>query len=436
VRIMVFLRRILLAGCALQACGAFAAPDASGAKAGNPSQVASTRPSSTNDAHRRVILFLEERVRRDPEDITALNRLAGEYLSRFRRSGDDRDLTLALSTAAQSLRSVPAAQNSGGLAAQARATFALHGFARARDMGLKLVELEPAKRYPLEILGDAQLELGDYESAAATYKKLEASGDPDINSETRLARLALIRGETDEVRRRFANAIEFARATAAEAPQFLTWCHVQAGQLEFGCGNLPEAEKHYLQALQATPDDWSAIEHLAELRGAQKQYDEALSLYLPLVARVPRPELEQGLGDLYAIMGKSAEAVQWRHKALDRYLAISATGATYYDHHLAGYYCDAEPNPAEALKWAKKDIAARQSIYAWDGLAWALYQSGEFKPAAQAMDKALALGTKDSHLLYHASLVYYRAGAGLKGRDCLLRAGQINPKFMEFHVHR
>ena len=75
-------------------------------------------------------------------------------------------------------------------------------------------------------------------------------------------------------------------------------------------------------------------------------------------------------------------------------------------------------------------------MYAYDGLAWALYQSGEFKPAAEAMEKALALGTRDAHLLYHASLIYYRAGDGAKARDCLRRAGEANPKFNEFHVHR
>ena len=53
-----------------------------------------------------------------------------------------------------------------------------------------------------------------------------------------------------------------------------------------------------------------------------------------------------------------------------------------------------------------------------------------------AMDKALALGTKDAHLLYHASLIYFRAGDAAKGKDCLVRAGQVNPKFNEFHVHR
>ena len=54
----------------------------------------------------------------------------------------------------------------------------------------------------------------------------------------------------------------------------------------------------------------------------------------------------------------------------------------------------------------------------------------------ESMDKALALQTRDAHLLYHASLIYYRAGDTAKGKDCLRLAAEANPKFTEFHVHR
>jgi tetratricopeptide (TPR) repeat protein len=211
---------------------------------------------------------------------------------------------------------------------------------------------------------------------------------------------------------------------------------VQSGQLAFNTGDWDSAEKNYQAALQENPRDWSALDHLAELRAAQKRYDEAVSQYESLVARVPRPELFHALGDVYAAMGKPPDAARWHKKALDKYTAAAAAGSAHYYHHMAGFYSDTERNPTEAVKWARKDMDVRHSVYAYDGLAWALYQAGEIKPAADAMDKALALGTKDAHLLYHASLIYYRAGNGVKARECLLQAGQVNPKFNEFHVHR
>jgi tetratricopeptide (TPR) repeat protein len=407
-----------------------------------PATIPSSRPASqpvkpdAADPENRTIRFLEDRVRRDPDDITALNRLSGEYLRRFRRSGDDRDLTLAATTAAQSLQSVPPAQNAAGLAARARALFALHGFAAARDMAMQLVASEPAKRYPFEILGDALMELGDYDQAADAYKKMQAFGDADINTETRLARLDLIRGDTATARRRLDSSVEMARAISPPAPDVLAWCLVQSGQLALNLGDWDRAERDYEAALDARPGDWSAVDHLAELRAAQKRYGEAVALYAPLVERVPRPELFQALGDVYAAMGKADEAKRWRGQALEKYLAAAATGSTHYNHHLAGFYSDIEPNPTEAVRWAKKDMESRHSVYAFDALGWALYQAGDYKPAAEAMDKALALGTRDAHLLYHSSLIYYRAGDAAKAKDCLRRAGEANPKFTEFHVHR
>jgi tetratricopeptide (TPR) repeat protein len=410
-----------------------------GADPANRPPVASTRAATQpapGDVRERVIRFLGDRVRRDPEDIVALNRLAGEYLARYRRSGEDGDLYKSAATAEQSLRAVPADQNTGGLAARARALFALHRFGEARDLALKLVDLEPGKRYPLEILGDVQLELGEYDAAEGTYRKMESMGEADVNTEARLARLDLIHGKRDEARDRLTKAVAMARALAPPAPEVVAWCLVQKGQIAFTSGDWDAAEKNYRAALEASPDDWAATDHLAELRGGQRRFDEAERMYTELVARVPRPELFQALGDLFAVAGKADEAKRWREKALQGYLAAVAAGGVQYDHHLAGFYSDSEPNAAEAVKWAKKDLAARQSDYAWDGLAWALYQAGEFKPSAEAMEKALAQGTKDSHLLYHASLVFYRAGDAAKGKACLLQAAQVNPKFNEFHVHR
>jgi tetratricopeptide (TPR) repeat protein len=405
---------------------------------------AATSPSSlpamsAADEHSALVIrFLEQRVGRDPDDITAQNRLAGEYLHRFRLSGDDRDLFRALAAAERSLAAVPGEVNSSGLAARARAKFALHGFAAARDDGLRLVEQVQDKRYPLEILGDALLELGDYDAAADAYAKMAAFGDgePDAASASRLARLALVKGDLAGARKHFDEAVALAQVMLPPSPETLAWCLVQSGQLAFQTGDWPAAERQYAAALEAHPDDWPAIDHVAELRAGQKRYPEAIDLYERLIARVPRPELMQNLGDVCAAAGRADDAKRWHHAALQKYLQAVAEGGAHYDHHLAGYYSDSEPNPAEAVRWAKKDMEIRHSVYAWDGLAWALYQTGDARAAASAMDKALALGTRDSHLLYHASLIYYRAGDAAKGKDYLRKAGEVNPKFNEFHVHR
>ena len=395
-------------------------------------------PPSTNagaaDDAAVVVSFLERRVRQDPDDISALNRLAGEYLRRFRAGGDDRDLTRAYDAAAQSLRSVPAEANIGGLAARARAAFSLHQFAAALDDARRYVALEPGKPYPYQILGDVLLELGDLAGAARAYEQMGQRCEPDAGTEARLARLALLRGETDAARKHLADAVELARPLPSH--DSLAWCLVQSGHLAFSCGDWGRAEEHYQAALAANPSDWRATEHLAELRAAQRQWDPATSLYGEAIKRAPRPELMQALGDVYAAAGRPDDARPWHRRALQKYREACDAGQAHYYHHLSGYYCDVEKDPPEALKWARKDLAVRRSVYAYEALGWALYHDGQFAAAAEAMDKAVVAGTRDPHLLYHASLVYYRAGDRDRARKFLAAATSANPKFNEFHAHR
>ena len=111
-------------------------------------------------------------------------------------------------------------------------------------------------------------------------------------------------------------------------------------------------------------------------------------------------------------------------------------GNAHYYHHLAGFYSDALEDAAQALRWARKDLEVRHSVYAHDTLAWALYKNGEFARAAQETTAALALGTKDAHLLFHAGMIYSRAGELERGSAMLKQAMAVNPRYNAFHAHR
>src|SRR5262245_47567632 len=121
--------------------------------------------ASDRSTSEQAIRFLEKRIQADHEDFIAHNKLAGYYLQRVRETGDLTYLNLAASASRASLASMPAEKNSGGLAALAQVEFSSHEFAASRDHAKQLAEIEPAKSYPQQLLGDALLELGDYEAA-------------------------------------------------------------------------------------------------------------------------------------------------------------------------------------------------------------------------------------------------------------------------------
>jgi tetratricopeptide (TPR) repeat protein len=383
-----------------------------------------------------ALSFLEARVGKDPDDFVAQNQLAARYLDLVRLSGDNDYRVKARRAAEASVEAGSPESNPGGLAALAQVQLASHQFAAARDNATKLLKFAPGKSYPFAILGDALLELGDYSGATAAFARLAEAEPRGLNSESRLARLAFVQGKLDEARRHWMNAEEAARNLTPPVPALQAWVAVQLGEYHLRRGDWRNAEKQYQTALELVPEYWAALDHLAELRGAQERYPEAISIYERLVERVRRPELMQALGDLLVFGGKVPEAKPWHERAVRSYLKFAEQGDASYYHHLSGFYADSVEQPDEALRWARQDLEIRQNVYAHDAMAWALYRNGQFAEAAAEMVKALGQGTQDAHLLFHASMIATANGDVAKGKELLARTSAVNPHHHAFHVHR
>lgn len=382
------------------------------------------------------VRFFEERVKSDPQDFLAHNQLGERCLALARETGHAAWLARAARAAADSLRAVPERRNPGGLALQARVDLAEHRFAAAREAAERLRMRTAGRALPLQILADAQLELGALEAVPPLLLEMEGLEDHPANLAPRQARLALAQGRLDLARERFRAARDAAQELATPSPLTVAWCELQLGELAFRTGDWTEAEARYQAALAALPKWYAATEHLAELRGAQGRDTEALALYEEAIARAPRPELLQAVGDLHLFHGRKDEAKAWHDRALAAYRRATEQGSVAYFHHLAGFHCDSQPDPAEAVKWARRDLEIRQTAAARDALAWALYKSGDLAGAAEQSALALATGARDAHLLHHAGLIRLSAGDVAGGQAALREAAAINPSFQAFHAHR
>jgi len=62
-------------------------------------------------------------------------------------------------------------------------------------------------------------------------------------------------------------------------------------------------------------------------------------------------------------------------------------------------------------------------------LAWALYKNGKLTEAANASEKAMRFGTRDSLLLFHAGMIAEGLGKREKALSELKEALEINPHF-------
>ena len=382
------------------------------------------------------VQFLEDRVHGDADDFLAWNQLAERYHRELRRTGDDRFIERELQAAEHSLKAMPAAQNPEGLAALAQARLTAHRFAEAREAARQLREILPGKTRPLELLADAVTELGEYEEARKVCEELAKIEGAELSAAPRLAKLAIVEGKLEKAREHFQKGIVRGAGRAIAQPEMVAWFHLQMGELAFKGGDWDSAERLYAEAGEVWPEGYSVVDHVAELRGAQGRTAEAVALYEKLVVRVPRPEFFQALGDLQTLAGQPEKAAAWHARAEAAYLDSVKSGAVHFYHHLAGFYADSKEDAAQAVAWARKDLALRQGIYAHDALAWALYKKGEGAEAAEECAKALATGTRDPHLLYHAGMIRMAAGDVAGGKSAMQQAAAVNPKFNTFHVHR
>ena len=418
-----------LAALLLTACGA--APPSS--EPPTPPVPAATLLSAENDATEGAIRFLEDRVKRDPDDFIAYNKLAGYYLQRLRETGLTTYLELASRAAKASLAAIPAEQNIGGLAALAQVEFASHNFAASRDYAKQLMQREPRQSYPSVILGDSLLELGDYDEAAAVYRQLAARSDSSnlskVTVETRLAQLALLRGETDAAQRHFISALTAALDEPYPPRETVAWCRWQLGDVAFSVGDYQTAEKHYQDSLITFPDYHSALASLGRVRAAQGDLSGAIEFYQRAIQILPDPASVAALGDLYRLAGREKDATG-QYELVEQIARIEAAGgAQYYRRQVAMFYADHDLKAEEAYASAVREYEVRRDIYGSDEVAWTALKAGKVTEAQAAMKDALKLGTRDAKLWYHAGMIARAAGEKEAAHEYLKRALMLNPQF-------
>jgi tetratricopeptide (TPR) repeat protein len=281
------------------------------------------------------------------------------------------------------------------------------------------------------LLADLNFQEGRYEDARKGYEAL-IDEERTWDNLARLAHLKSKMGDEEGAVRLYQEAVD--ELTAKEMRSY-AWVELQRGLLNLKHGRHQDAWTNYQRAARAYTGYWLVDEHVAELLGAEGKYEEAVALYLKVVARVPKPELQQALGELYALLGQPLEAEACYERALAAYHRSATRGDVHYYHHLVDFYADVREDGAEAAKWARKDLELRPNFSTQAALAHALYLDGQLAEALDLITQALASGAKDAHLFHHAAMIQRSLGETVEANRYQQMAAAINPHFMNFHVH-
>ena len=376
--------------------------------------------------------WLERRIERDPEDITALNMLGNRYLQRMRESGNATYLQLASSAARASLAILSAERNAGALNVLTQVEFATHDFIAARDHARLLTQLAPDDAYPYQILGDTLLELGDYHQAEVTFRQMQQSDAAEpltrVGTEQRLARVAALHGDWDAARHRLVVALNLALSRPAPPRESVAWCWWQLGEIAFAVGDYVEAEKYDRAALTTFPGYFRAIASLGRVRAARGDIAGAISRYEEAVRILPDPAFVAALGDLYTLAKRATDATR-QYQLVEAIARLGAAGGSMYNRQLALFYADHDIKHEIAYAMAVREYAARRDVYGADAVAWTALKADKLPEAKVAIMEALRLQTRDARLFYHAAMIARAAADQSTARDYFERAMALNPQF-------
>jgi tetratricopeptide (TPR) repeat protein len=384
---------------------------------------ATSAMAQTDRSTDRNIEILQKIVARD-QNAELYYRLGDLYVQKGRQTGDITYFNLAGNALHAALNLEP--DFAPAHRHLAFVMYALHDFAGAVSEAQTAIKLDARDSYAYGVLGDAQLETGEYDAAAKTYTRMMALRS-DLYSFSRRSGLETVRGDNDSAVSDLRRAVATGR-TAGEPPEAIAWAQVMLAQDSFLMGKLDEASGEAEASLKTYPGYHRALALLGQVRAAQGRLDEAAQYYRGAIAVIPLPEYAAALSDVYAKLGDERDASQQRN--LVEFIAkLSALNQQLYNRVLVDYYADHDIEHQKAVNLARGEFAIRQDIYGQDALAWSLYRAGRASEARSYAEAATRFKTTDARLYFHAAMIYAALGQRAQARVNLNRALRINPHF-------
>nr|MDP9328464.1 tetratricopeptide repeat protein [Actinomycetota bacterium] len=366
------------------------------------------------------IAALQARLRAFPQDWKSFASLGLVYVQEARVTADPTYYPKAEGVLQRSLE-LHGQDNFEAMVGMASLAAARHDFAAALDWGERAEAVDPYNGSVYGVIGDAQVELGRYDDAFATFQRM-VDTRPDLASYARVSYARELRGDV-------AGAIRAMRGAEAFAPTQLdrAWAANQLGELYFNGGRLGKAAEQYRLGTNLAPAFVPPQAGLAKVAWARGDVREAIARYTEVTQRYPSPEYVIALGDLYQLTGET-ELAREQFDLVSTIQRLFVSNGVNVDLELSLYQAD-HGDAAAALETARAEWNRRHSILVADALAWALHANGEDRLAARYSRKALSLGTRNALSLFHAGMIQLALGDRTAARGFLTQAVGTNPFF-------
>jgi tetratricopeptide (TPR) repeat protein len=292
----------------------------------------------------------------------------------------------------------------------------------------KAIALDPMQQAAYGLLGDAAVEMGDYETAFEHYQKM-LDIRPDLSSYSRGAALLYLTGDI----RKAIWMMQKAIAAGAPYAENTAWCRAQLALLLWKNGALLAAEQVLETALKEAPSNYHVLVALGKVKTSRQEYQTAQDYYKRAIAIAPQHEALVALGDLYMLTGQQEEAE--KHYALVETISrLNKANGIRGDMQMARFYADHDRHLPIALQEAEVVYQTRKNVFAADTLAWCYYKNGRYDEARKTIKKALRQRTPDAEILFHAGMIAAKLGDRPAAQKYLYQALSLNAAFHPMYV--
>ena len=353
----------------------------------------------------------QEQVRRGINRQAAVERLGWAYVAKAHESFDAGFYKLAEACANILEADTPGCAE--GLLLRGHVLESLHCFKEAEVVARELA----AKRglsFDFALLGDSLMEQGRLKEAIVAYQTM-VDLRPDLQSFSRIAHVRWLTGD-------LAGAIELMQAAvSASSPRdadSAAWINGRLATLQLHSGETEAARQACETALELRPNYPPALLLRGKMALQQDDFDTAIADLQSAAQQNPLPEYQWTLAEALRADGRESDAAVAEN-------LITTRGEAADPRTLSLYLATRGENPDLAVRLAEQELKHREDVFTHDALAWALSAAGRNDEARIQIKQAMAEGTDDARLYFHAAMIASRAGAVEEAQELFVTAAAM-----------
>ena len=291
---------------------------------------------------------------------------------------------------------------------------ALHRFSDAELVARKLALDSVPRWQTYALLGDALMEQGKLSESIDAYQRM-IDIRPCLQTYARVAHVRWLKGDLAGAEELMNKAVS---AGNSRDPEPAAWAYSRLAFYQMQGGKPAATSRSLARAFEFVKDYPAALFLRAKIDIADEFPAKAVQSLRAAVAQSPLPEYEWALADASRLAGNTELAATTESAILNR-------GAAEDQRSFALFLANRNLKSELAVKLAENEISNRRDVFTYDALAWTELAAGKKQEASKDMRHALAEGTVDARLFYHAGKIAVATEDKAEAVQWFLRASAI-----------